>query len=524
MAQSFLHELLQTSNHVYPENQDDRKCIICLQETGTMSQETGFIEVRLRLPCNHIVGSGCITTWLQENNTCPICRRVLFAQGQEDEDEEDEDNDRAIQRELCEDYCYQLRLDDRIARIAEMISHNIAALFILNDDSHNSIVTLGIYIASSLSGCPRSPREISMARDSNDRHLRDSCGIDGDYIRVLYGLVYAIREELVDVHILRLLEGRNDLVWPSIGHEMSDGEIECTRDLPAMRKRCAEYCDRLGVTFPIDDLSQHIAANLVKEGFLERCCPVFSKYLFPLEVAAVSIYIASHLIGLPVARGAIQNLIADEYAAFRHPYVRDHYLDIRDTYKIVRDECDEMVDEAFRETLALELNWHSLEADVSEESHHDLQGDRSNNQEDVPLGQITGEASTSMNPRIQRVRAMCTNYLNWLYLTNVDMIEALDQDRVRDHGFQIKVMAQKLGEKIASLETFANHRSQSIAAACVLYACVHGGYVILWEDLRPLGDAGAATVNATYRLIHREIAEGRVDLPSITGSLMESDP
>lgn len=77
MAETFLNELLQTTNSVQSDDQD-RDCVICLQETGTMNRDTGFIELQLRLPCSHIVGSGCITIWLKENNSCPLCRREFF--------------------------------------------------------------------------------------------------------------------------------------------------------------------------------------------------------------------------------------------------------------------------------------------------------------------------------------------------------------------------------------------------------------------------------------------------------------
>jgi hypothetical protein len=32
-------------------------------------------ELPTRLACGHIIGSECLTRWLCENNSCPICRR-----------------------------------------------------------------------------------------------------------------------------------------------------------------------------------------------------------------------------------------------------------------------------------------------------------------------------------------------------------------------------------------------------------------------------------------------------------------
>ena len=58
---------------------ESEECIICKTQYGTPSPETGTVEKKICLPCDtrHIVGSTCITMWLQQHNTCPICRREL---------------------------------------------------------------------------------------------------------------------------------------------------------------------------------------------------------------------------------------------------------------------------------------------------------------------------------------------------------------------------------------------------------------------------------------------------------------
>lgn len=80
MAEAFLRELLQVRNSIQPTSGD--QCVICFAECGTLCNETGIVEVEIRLPCNHIVGSRCIATWLgptgAANNSCPLCRRVFF--------------------------------------------------------------------------------------------------------------------------------------------------------------------------------------------------------------------------------------------------------------------------------------------------------------------------------------------------------------------------------------------------------------------------------------------------------------
>lgn len=71
MAEAFLRQLLQNHNRV--DSDEEQKCVICLEECRKMNQETGLIELAIRLPaCKHVVGSGCISQWLRSNNTCPI--------------------------------------------------------------------------------------------------------------------------------------------------------------------------------------------------------------------------------------------------------------------------------------------------------------------------------------------------------------------------------------------------------------------------------------------------------------------
>lgn len=76
MAKKFLSQLLKTENCV--RSNDRQCCVICLEEISSLSTRTGVIECQIRLPCNHLVGSYCIATWLHDNNTCPVCRSALF--------------------------------------------------------------------------------------------------------------------------------------------------------------------------------------------------------------------------------------------------------------------------------------------------------------------------------------------------------------------------------------------------------------------------------------------------------------
>ena len=114
--ENFLHNLLRVENRVHS---DSTLCHICMQDCGIISTETGAVEYALRLPgCSHVFGSICITTWLQSNNSCPMCRRIFFspilsptlgtltANGNDDEGsdldlEVDEDEERHYSRDLA---------------------------------------------------------------------------------------------------------------------------------------------------------------------------------------------------------------------------------------------------------------------------------------------------------------------------------------------------------------------------------------------------------------------------------------
>ena len=195
MADQFLRQLLGTQNQVSSDEQHSQ-CSICLENCGEIVPETGLIERAVRLPCQHIVGSGCISQWLQNNNTCPICRHVLFQAESGPDNAEFNFPDfpahgpppapdqtarglvlsgpvdiclpylREIRR-LCDDYCARLVLQPKIAQIVVVLFSNILtpgpSNLILQDCSDGLIVALSIYVASSLACQPRSPEEIAAA-------------------------------------------------------------------------------------------------------------------------------------------------------------------------------------------------------------------------------------------------------------------------------------------------------------------------------------------------------------------------
>jgi hypothetical protein len=57
-------------------------CTICLEPltippSGTASNGEYAVTIDL---CGHIFGYDCLTTWMREHNTCPVCRIEFFTQ------------------------------------------------------------------------------------------------------------------------------------------------------------------------------------------------------------------------------------------------------------------------------------------------------------------------------------------------------------------------------------------------------------------------------------------------------------
>ena len=494
MAEAFLHELLQTSNSVQSDTQDH--CVICLQETGAMSPETGFIELMLRLPCNHLVGSGCIAMWLKENNSCPICREVFFPaqprpylehdvmedhEEQEVEDEEEEEDRRLLLERMCQDYCLQLELNRRTTEIAQVIILNTVRTYPYNqavggfyDDNAVNVVALGIYIASCIAGYPRSPREICGVVDILGRRIRDSRAINGDRIRENYDTVYNRRGELIEDEIIDSLEDRK-VVWPSSDpYESSDDQIECGRDLLLMRVHCVYYSTRLRVPSPIDDLSQHIAANLIFAGFRTLSSPENSEYVYQSDLYAVSIYIAAHLVGQPISRRAIQDLIGDEGSH------------IRSTCRIVREACNQLVSDDFRKTLDVQLSWETLDAEISAAAGGSTEANQRREEEDAAS-------------RTRRIATLCDRYCYRLFDTNTA---------------PINLFALQLSTAF-TFKTFTGHSPEAVAAAGVYMACKCKGYDVSYGSLMAAAGIPISSIHTAHAMMVHQIGVRRVNVQHV---------
>lgn len=505
MAETFLHELFQPSNLVQSDIQE-RKCDICLQETGNMSRQTGLVELLVRLPCSHMVGSGCIGVWLKDHNTCPLCRREFFPtqqqpypeddrmwdQGEEDTEEEDqeghydEEDEEVLQflKTLCLDYCLQLDLDRKTIEVAEMIIQKLLSFYPFSqvassmyDRNVVRIVGLAIFISSCLTDDPRSPREICRVEDADGDRVQDTFNINGDDIRAFYSMIYERREQLINDRILEALEGR-DVVWPPFfAHDWPDNQIEYHRDQPRISTLCAKVCADLRVSSAVEDLAQHILANVLRAGFHTYSYPRSLRFISDLEVTAVSIYTASHLVGRPITRRALQHLLADEDP------------DIRYTYRTLRYACSQLVREEFQETFEVPLSWETLEAEVGELND----GVTAAHREAMP------NISTATD-RLGQLKDHCNGYCSRL----VDQIDP-----------QTLVVAQELAERFCSTWTAISRCPKSTAAICVYFAAQFTGNTIDYTLLGAATNVDLSSIHCTHVMIIQEIHMGRAYIEDI---------
>ena len=315
MAEAFLFELLQMHNSVH--NPEER-CGICLEEYGTLSRETGTMEVEIRLPCNHTIGSACIAIWLKANNTCPVCRHEFFPaqprpylehgvimNGLDDAEQPYEGHQQTVS-EINADYCNELSLDIGISMISGLISQKLTESENWSQ-GHTSwcIVSVSIYMASHLTGEPRSPREIATVT-----------GVEADHIRFCYDLIYPERDHLANAHLLSLLQDTFDAVaplnWPAPGYEFTDEQIENNHISHMLRQGYQRGCNELGLDADVVEISAQIAENLGAAGLMSA--------LGPEGITAAAIFMAAHMVGCPVAAGRVAEVVGTSDVAVRAAY------------------------------------------------------------------------------------------------------------------------------------------------------------------------------------------------------------
>lgn len=310
MAEAFLRQLLQVHNRV--ESDEGQTCVICMESCGTMNQETGLLELAIRLPvCKHVVGSGCIAKWLHTNNTCPLCRHVLFStqshphlenrdmEGQIDHVQTNQA--RTVRgrifsgpisvvtgfleemRQECHDCCSELDLPPSVASIATRLFANLldsaTSSAVIQGHSDHCVVAVSIYIAAHLTRHARSPAQISEAMGDVDGHqIRATCELLLD----LDGIIDDdIRNDLDEFFGIRTL------VWPPRGNDSAARESA----LRCVRFHCDDCCSMIDLPVRFQVTASMIARimwDITPFHGIDRALPTFS---------AACVYMAAHLLG-----------------------------------------------------------------------------------------------------------------------------------------------------------------------------------------------------------------------------------
>ena len=221
MAQQFRQQLLRSENVEPVDESEDLTCIICHEPFGTINPSTGALEVQIRLPCGHLVGSICISTWLSDQNNCPLCRKIFFPPEQHQNLETMAVNVSPPQSRVpiiyqacdAEDICgwaaNVLDFDSRARSAAISMCTPLTRMVIGHSDLAICVAAISLFIAWHLFNENGDPAAF-MA------NLTSETGVPEDYIRFRYYYIYHDRMELLTPDMLpHLARGDMDaLNWP----------------------------------------------------------------------------------------------------------------------------------------------------------------------------------------------------------------------------------------------------------------------------------------------------------------------
>ncbi|SCU87429.1 LAME_0D10044g1_1 [Lachancea meyersii CBS 8951] len=73
-----IDEKLPTVTEAELNSHDERMCIVCMDDMLPADQVTHPRLKPKRLPCNHTLHLGCLKSWMERSQTCPICRVPVF--------------------------------------------------------------------------------------------------------------------------------------------------------------------------------------------------------------------------------------------------------------------------------------------------------------------------------------------------------------------------------------------------------------------------------------------------------------
>lgn len=215
MAAAFLARLPKVGRGILA--QEDQHCSICMEVYGTTPSASGVIERAVRLPCNHVIGSECISLWLtpspsqrSNNNTCPICRHVLFeAPSPETETDHDSDDDawhrqiHVILRERIRILGHHLSLSTNVTNMGAHIADRIHDRGPMDGWPLVAVAAGSLYMACYAMYEPRSLQAIS--RGIAATGMGD---IEADVIQRTYDWLVPYRRGLIHEGLLEEVTGR----------------------------------------------------------------------------------------------------------------------------------------------------------------------------------------------------------------------------------------------------------------------------------------------------------------------------
>lgn len=206
MAEAFLARLPNVGRGILAK--EDQHCAICMEEYGTVPSASGIIERAVRLSCNHIVGSECISIWLtttsgqRRNSTCPVCRHVLYEVEQPRVDIDQEVSDHTQTYSDLDQYiavlARHLDLNTDAAQMAAHIANRVHEQGSMGDHSEIAVAAASLYMASHAIGDPRSRRAFS-----RNIAIAGFGDVGADVLSLIYTRLYQDHQVLLHEPLLR---------------------------------------------------------------------------------------------------------------------------------------------------------------------------------------------------------------------------------------------------------------------------------------------------------------------------------
>ena len=336
MAETFLFELL-TSEEVLDYGDNDR-CFVCLQNYGSLT-DAGAMEREIRLPCNHSLGSMCISIWLKSNNTCPICRKELFPDQSHTNFQEDLVDgeipnppvaipnppvavplvsfDPDLIGEVVRDCCDSFGLAEHVFydafRIFQPMYETVKVWLRATGLSRHVIACITMYIILYLLGYPRSLLDFSSKLLINEVDIRD--------FRSCYAVMYHRRESLIDPSMLEVL-GRGNMEYnldclprPDFDEAAFGVQSEVTSrpvNAATLRMSCEQICQALRNGYLIVGLLKHLAETIHESSYLDvPSCD---------SIVSVALFMAFHLVGTRKSYKQVHEITGVAVAIIRRTY------------------------------------------------------------------------------------------------------------------------------------------------------------------------------------------------------------